>query len=98
MSVDTSEQDDRGRWLNRGVGAIGSASFFSDLGHEIPTALLPSLLTTTLGALWDALVTGELLWKGMNTVRLLFQGYGTGLFLAAIMTTQQQTPVRQSSA
>ena len=50
MSVDTSEQDDRGRWLNRGVGAIGSASFFSDLGHEIPTALLPSLLTTTLGA------------------------------------------------
>lgn len=38
------------RWLNRGVGAIGSASLLSDLGHEIPTALLPSLLTTTLGA------------------------------------------------
>jgi hypothetical protein len=29
---------------------IGSASFLSDLGHEIPTSLLPSLLTVTLGA------------------------------------------------
>jgi hypothetical protein len=25
------------------------ASFFADVGHEIPTALLPSLLTATLG-------------------------------------------------
>ncbi len=38
------------RWLNRGVGAIGTASLLSDLGHEVPTALLPSLLTSTLGA------------------------------------------------
>jgi hypothetical protein len=32
------------------VGAIGSASLLADLGHEIPTALLPSFLTSTLGA------------------------------------------------
>ncbi len=38
------------RWLTRGVGAIGTASLLSDLGHEIPTSLLPSFLTTTLGA------------------------------------------------
>jgi MFS family permease len=38
------------RWLNRGVAGIGVASFLSDVGHEIPTALLPSFLTTTLGA------------------------------------------------
>lgn len=37
-------------WLNRGVGAIGSASLLADLGHEIPTSLLPSFLTSTLGA------------------------------------------------
>jgi hypothetical protein len=37
-------------WLTPGVGAIGSASLFADLGHEIPTALLPSFLTSTLGA------------------------------------------------
>lgn len=35
---------------NRGVLGIGLASFLADLGHEIPTALLPSFLTSTLGA------------------------------------------------
>ena len=38
------------RWLTRGVAGIGGASLLSDLGHEVPTALLPSFLTTTLGA------------------------------------------------
>ena len=38
------------RWLTPGVGAIGTASLLADLGHEIPTALLPSFLTSTLGA------------------------------------------------
>ena len=37
-------------WLTRGVTGIGTASFLADVGHEIPTALLPSLLTSTLGA------------------------------------------------
>jgi len=38
------------RWLTRGVAGIGGASLLADLGHEIPTALLPALLTSTLGA------------------------------------------------
>ncbi len=38
------------QWLTPGVKGIGSASLLSDAGHEIPTALLPSLLTATLGA------------------------------------------------
>ena len=37
-------------WLNRGVLGIGTASFLADVGHEIPTALLPGLLVGTLGA------------------------------------------------
>jgi MFS family permease len=37
-------------WLTPGVAGIGTASFLADLGHEVPTALLPSLLTSTLGA------------------------------------------------
>ena len=40
----------RERWLTPGVRGIGAASFMADVGHEIPTALLPSLLTATLGA------------------------------------------------
>ena len=42
-------------WLTRGVAGIGTASFLADVGHEIPTALLPSLLTGTLGASASAL-------------------------------------------
>jgi len=38
------------RWLTPGVVGIGTASLLADVGHEVPTALLPSLLTSTLGA------------------------------------------------
>jgi hypothetical protein len=43
------------RWLGPGVAGIGTASFLADVGHEIPTALLPNLLTATLGAPASAL-------------------------------------------
>lgn len=46
--------DDR-RWLTPGVGGVGAASFFSDSGHEMTTAVLPSFLTTTLHASAGAL-------------------------------------------
>src|SRR5437870_4162812 len=36
-------------WLSAGVVGIGAASFLADVGHEVPTALLPSLLNS-LGA------------------------------------------------
>ena len=42
-------------WMTPGVAGIGIASFLADVGHEIPTALLPSLLTSTLGAPASAL-------------------------------------------
>lgn len=38
------------RWLTPGVKGIGGASLLADLGHEIPTSLLPTFLTSTLGA------------------------------------------------
>lgn len=38
----------RPRWLTRGVGSVGAASFFSDAGHEIATSVLPTLVTVTL--------------------------------------------------
>ena len=37
-------------WLTSGVRAVGAASLLADLGHEVPTALLPGFLTATLGA------------------------------------------------
>lgn len=41
--------DERVRWLTPGARGIGTASFFADVGHEVPTALLPGLVTRTLG-------------------------------------------------
>jgi hypothetical protein len=43
------------RWLTPGVAGIGTASFLADVGHEVPTALLPSLVTSTLGGTAAAL-------------------------------------------
>lgn len=45
-----NEADLSEAWMSPGVAGIGLASFFSDAGHEISTALLPDLLTGTLGA------------------------------------------------
>lgn len=36
------------RWLTRGVGSVGAASFFSDAGHEIATSVLPTFVTIAL--------------------------------------------------
>lgn len=44
-----SEGGERGGgWLTRGVAGVGLASFFSDFGHEIATAVLPSFVTSVL--------------------------------------------------
>jgi MFS family permease len=51
----TQAADVEARWFGPGVAGIGGASFLADVGHEIPTALLPSLLTSTLGAPASAL-------------------------------------------
>jgi MFS family permease len=51
--VQIEEQADR--WMTPGVAGIGTASFLADVGHEIPTALLPALLTSTLAAPASAL-------------------------------------------
>src|SRR6266540_3010165 len=61
----TTEQTDhpiagsgrRPPWVSGGVASVGAASFFSDTGHEIATAVLPSFLTSVLrGPARDALL------------------------------------------
>ena len=62
------------RWLSRGVAGIGVASFFSDVSHEVPTSLLPALLTTTLGAPAAALGTIEGVAEGISGAAKLAGG------------------------
>ncbi len=50
---DASKED--GGWLTAGVSSVGAASFFSDSGHEIATAVLPSFLSSVLHASASAL-------------------------------------------
>jgi MFS family permease len=38
----------KARWATRGVFGVGSASLFSDAGHEMVTSVLPTFLTSTL--------------------------------------------------
>ncbi|MGN9846858.1 hypothetical protein ACTMTI_53060 [Nonomuraea sp. H19] len=37
-------------WFSPGVAGMGGASLLADVGHEVPSALLPSLLTPAHGA------------------------------------------------
>ena len=59
MTIDredaTADGESAPRWLTPGVGAVGAASFFSDTGHEVTTSVLPTFLTSTLGAPASAL-------------------------------------------
>lgn len=66
----------RRRWLTPGVGGIGTASFLADVGHEVPTALLPSFVTTTLGAPAAALGLIEGISEGLA---------GTGRFIGGAL-------------
>lgn len=54
-TIEDAAGTDARQWMTPGVAGIGTASLLADLGHEIPTALLPSLLTSTLGAPASAL-------------------------------------------
>ena len=55
LALTTADRRQTERWLTKGVAGIGTASLLADVGHEVPTALLPSLLTSTLGAPASAL-------------------------------------------
>src|SRR4051794_15336722 len=57
------------QWLTPGVRGIGTASLLADLGHEVPTALLPALLTSTLGAPASALGLIESVADGLRAQR-----------------------------
>jgi len=48
--MQAAEKTKKQSWLTPGVFGIGLASFLADAGHEVPTALLPGFLTSTLGA------------------------------------------------
>ncbi|GIW20649.1 MAG: MFS transporter [Chloroflexota bacterium] len=61
-------------WLTPGVRGIGAASLLSDLGHEVPTTLLPAFLSTVLGAPAAALGLIEGLADGLSGLAKIIGG------------------------
>jgi len=64
---------DRG-WLSRGVASVGAASFLSDAGHEIATAILPSFLTSVLHSTAAALGVIEGISDALTGIAKLLAG------------------------
>ena len=61
-------------WFTPGVRGIGLASLLSDLGHEVPTSLLPRFVTSTLGGSAAALGIIEGVADGLAGVARLAGG------------------------
>ena len=62
------------RWLTRGVGSVGLASFFSDSGHEMATSVLPTFVTVTLRSTAGALGLIEGVSDGLTGMAKLVGG------------------------
>jgi len=68
------QETQAGRWLTRGVGSVGVASFLSDSGHEMATSVLPSFITHTLGGSAGALGLIEGISDGLAGIAKLAGG------------------------
>jgi len=69
-----------GWWLSPGVRAVETPSFLSDLGREVPTGLLPRLLSSTqaFANLAGSAVAG-LLWRCRHAPRSCISRRGASL-------------------
>lgn len=64
-------------WLTRNVAAIGLASFFSDISHEMATTILPAFLAIQVGASALALGLIEGVADGLSSYFKLIGGWVT---------------------
>jgi MFS family permease len=62
-------------WLNRNILGMGLASLFSDMNHEMASAVLPVFLSSVLGAPAFALGVIEGVADGVSTVFELWSGW-----------------------
>jgi len=63
------------RWLNRNILGMGLASLFSDMNHEMATAILPVFLSSVLGAPAFALGVIEGVADGISTLFEVWSGW-----------------------
>jgi MFS family permease len=66
---------DSKHWLNRNILGMGLASLFSDMNHEMASAVLPVFLSSVLGAPAFALGVIEGVADGVSTIFELWSGW-----------------------
>jgi NitT/TauT family transport system permease protein len=74
-------------FLRKGFLLVLMAVTWELYARHLNNPLLVPTFLATIQAFWDAMVSGELLGKALNSVRLLLQGYAAGLLLAVALTT-----------
>jgi hypothetical protein len=71
MAIPQANEPTPKRWLNRNILGMGLASLFSDMNHEMASAVLPMFLSSVLGAPAFALGVIEGVADGINALRAL---------------------------
>ncbi|NJO31958.1 MAG: ABC transporter permease [Rhodospirillales bacterium] len=74
-------------FLRKAVLLVAMAVIWELYARRLNNPLLVPTFSATIQALWEAMVSGELFGKALNSVRLLLQGYAIGLALAVALTT-----------
>lgn len=74
-------------FLRKAVLLVAMAVIWELYARRLNNPLLVPTFTATIQAFWEAMVTGDLFSKAINSVRLLLQGYAIGLALAVALTT-----------
>ena len=75
METSHSTKTEPKRWLNRNILGMGLASLFSDMNHEMASAVLPMFLSSVLGAPAFALGVIEGIADGVSTLFELWSGW-----------------------
>lgn len=74
-------------FLRKTLLLVAMAVIWEVYARRLNNPLLVPTFSATLQAFWEAMVSGELFGKAVNSVRLLLQGYAIGLALAVALTT-----------
>jgi MFS family permease len=75
MNMAPANQEKNASWLNRNILGMGLASLFSDMNHEMATAVLPIFLSSVLGAPAFALGVIEGVADGVSTFFEVWSGW-----------------------
>jgi len=75
MAIPQANEPKPKRWLNRNILGMGLASLFSDMNHEMASAVLPLFLSSVLGAPAFALGVIEGVADGISTLFELWSGW-----------------------